>query len=197
MNLILKKSRWLVIPIFLVGCKRGVAPSGGAGSIHSAAVEHEKAIEEGYRSIDYADSIRKKYPSVSLIENFRHFSLTQKWKTIFFVNGRYEIVLEIPVSYDEKSLRPSALKSKSEMHIFEIAEVRVIDGGRYHVKYKGDQRRLNSSDIEDLAKSGWDFESIGLLNKGAPIPNFEGYIQSWVPKYPAQKEALSPRGDNP
>jgi hypothetical protein len=190
LRLIAKTFCFIVGSIFLVGCKRSVSPPGAKTSVYTAEIEHDQAIEEGYKSIDFVEAIRKKYPAVSFIENFRHFSLPQKWKTIFFVNGRYELVLEIPVSYDVKSLRLNPSMSELELHIFEISDVSIIDGGRFHIRYRGDQRRLNFRDIQALDKSNWDFEGIGLSPEGPPIPNFEGYIQSWVPKYPAQKDSL-------
>jgi hypothetical protein len=183
-----------VAALFLgAGCHRKASSPVGSGSPSLVEVTHNKAVETGYETIDFASSIRSKYQAVSFIESFQNFSLPEKWLTVFYVNGRYEVVLEVPVSYNtqENIITPDI--ENSILRIFEISRVAANGGGAYHISYGSDQREMTISEIRDLEKAGWDFEGTGILPEEAKMPNLEDYIQSWGETYPDQKKWLRPR----
>jgi hypothetical protein len=181
----------IIVIIISGGCKKRAAPPGSPGLVNPIEKEHAQAVEDGYKSVEFAASIRSKFQAISSIQNFKHISLPQTWQTMFYVYGRYEMVLQVPITYDTASGDVIPLIEESELHIFNISSVSV-DSEVYHVSYQGSQRKLSFSEIKNLAETGWNFEEIGIFPEQAKIPNLEDYIQSWGEMYPDQKRWLRP-----
>jgi len=147
---------------------------------------HNDAVKDGYAKLPDAASFAARHQAVSFIENINMESLPKKWKMVAVVDGKYEVIYEIPITYDDRSSKVIGQEGEDVMVINEIEAIVTDGSGVTRTSFGGFQEEIRGERLRALKAANWDLRAVGAPLPVAPLPNIDVYWSRWERLYPEQ-----------
>lgn len=156
----------LAVPILAIACTLGYDQE-----------RYESIVKSGFARIPEALEIEKQYGEAQHAVSFHGSeSLGHTWSTTVYLEGRYELVMQVDVELDRERQRIQGVIGSPTFYLFEITCTALVDGERREVSY-GRQVVFGPKEWKEITADDGDFRSLGWkVKKGQPIQGLQEYI---------------------
>jgi hypothetical protein len=144
----------------------------------------------GLKTVQAAQDLDRQYDQVDhFITHYGWGKPPLPWQSEAFIEGRFELTLEVPVNVDYAS-ETVTVAGPPRFTPVAVKRVDLLPDGRAMATYDGDlQKDFGEEAWQEFVASGFDLTTLGIpQNEIHPVKNFDEYVQrARLPRVPIVK----------